>query len=121
LEQRHALQYYSTSLASQARDAWKMWESVGQVGSLIILGMKRFLVYGSLVEFLEDDVVVLRGFGGQHFHTAASIAEVCENSRHGVVLQDASPHPTVDASGSPVRGRLDLQGYLSESWGIRFE
>jgi len=67
-------------------------------------------VYGSLVECLEHNVVVLRGFGGQHFHTAASIAEICEKSRHGVVMQDASPHPTVDASGSPVRGRLDMQG-----------
>jgi len=67
-------------------------------------------VYGSLVECLEHNVVVLRGFGGQHFHIAASIAEACDNSRHGVVLRDASPHPTVDASGSPVRGRLDMQG-----------
>ena len=72
--------------------------------------MQKRLTCGSLVECLEHDVVVLRGSGGRRFHTAASIAEICENSKHGVVLQDASPHPAVDASGSLVRGRLGMQG-----------
>jgi len=60
LEQRHALQPYSASLASQARDAWKLWESVGQVGSIIILGMKRFLVYGEKVSGVRQSGRMLR-------------------------------------------------------------
>lgn len=82
LQQLLAKRSKSDDQCSSAREAWKAWENVGRSCSLIILGCKRQLALGSLVESVNDERITIKNkllaSLSQRFHNQRKLSKIAE-------------------------------------------
>lgn len=95
----------SEQLVKEARDNWDSLKNFGESGSLIILGCKKYVETGMLVEAIPQQRIFLRTYDGQNVLTVSAMFEIWENGRHGITLKDT----THDSNGTCVCGRVAKQ------------
>ena len=95
----------SEQFVKEVRDNWNSLRHFGESGSLIILGCKRYIKTGMLVEALPQQRIFLHTYDGQNLLTASSMFGIWANGRHGITLKDT----THNSNGTYVCGRVAKQ------------
>ena len=76
VRQRIALREQCDNIIAVARAAWDNGEHIGETGSLIMLGCKKILQVGMLVEPVAQELIHLQSDRGHTFSTIPQLFEV---------------------------------------------